>query len=222
MSRRVWVKFIKKFVKALLPPIVPYLITKLRVTFEKKEGGLFNGDDELFKRVIGDVKVYAEYGCGASTIWVAKNTMCEICSVDSSSEWIRKVENECGSRNRLTLHLADLGPVSAWGRPESYEKAQNFNDYTDWIWTNTRKPDLVLIDGRFRVCCFLTCLLKGKSGTKIIFDDYTNRPHYHLVEKYIKPIEICGRQALFLIPDKRTVDINNVILSIGQFRFVLD
>lgn len=211
----------KKILKALLPPFILFLVRKL-LALKAKKVGLFAGNDSLFKRLIKDTKIYAEYGCGATTIWVAKNSLCEIYSVDSSSEWIQKVENECRSINRFTLHLADVGLVGEMGRPQSYEKARNFNDYTDWIWTNTQKPDLVLIDGRFRVCCFLTCLLKGESGTKIIFDDYNNRPHYHFVEKYIKPIETCGRQALFVIPNKETVNIEDIGNSIKQFRFVFD
>lgn len=208
-----------KIIKSLLPPIVPYLVRKL---YAPLKNNLFDGDDELFKREVKDITLYAEYGCGASTIWVAKNTMCQIFSVDSSSEWIQKVENECEAKNRLTLYLADVGPVGAWGRPKSYEMSKNFNDYTDWIWTNKQKPELVLIDWRFRVCCFLTCLLNGVSGTKIIFDDYTNRPHYHFVEKYVKPIKTCGRQALFVIPDKDTINADDINISIKQFRFVFD
>jgi hypothetical protein len=38
------------------------------------------------------------------------------------------------------------------------------------------KPDLVLIDGRFRLACFLHPLLAAAPGTPILFDDYTNRP----------------------------------------------
>lgn len=209
-----------KVIKFLLPPIIPYLIIKIYALFKTRNDDLFDGDDDLFKRLIKDTRIYAEYGCGASTIWVAKSSNCRIYSVDSSSQWIQIVENECGSKNRPTLHLADLGPVGAWGRPVGYEKAHNFDDYTDWIWTNTQKPDLVLIDGRFRICCFLTCLLNGKSGTKIIFDDYVNRPLYHFVERYVKPIEKCGRQALFVIPEKETLDLDDIATLIKQFRFV--
>ena len=32
--------------------------------------------------------------------------------------------------------------------------------------------DCVLVDGRFRVCCFLTSLKNAEQGTRIIFDDY--------------------------------------------------
>ncbi len=51
---------------------------------------LFKGDDEIFKSVISDCEIYAEYGCGAHTIWVANTTAEKIYSTDSSGEWIQK------------------------------------------------------------------------------------------------------------------------------------
>jgi hypothetical protein len=184
---------------------------------------LFDGDDAMFKRTISKSSIYAEYGCGASTIWVAKNVGCEILSVDSSSEWISKVKNECAAYSKITLHLADVGEVGAWGFPVGYMKADNFSEYSDWIWTNNQKPNVILIDGRFRVCCFLTCVLNSEIGTKIIFDDYTNRPQYHYIENYVKPIETCGKQALFIVPKIcEIININSLKDSINKFRFVFD
>ena len=57
---------------------------------------------------------------------------------------------------------------------------------------------------------------------QIIFDDYTNRPQYHYVEKYIKPIETFGRQALFVVPKKETLNIHSLTDSINKFRYVFD
>jgi hypothetical protein len=122
----------------------------------------------------------------------------------------------------INLHFADVGPVGSWGRPIGYQRAANFNDYTDWIWASGRSPNVILVDGRFRVCCFLTCLVYGESGARILFDDYTNRPHYHFVEKYVKPSETCGRQALFVIPEKESLDIDSIVEDINKFRFVFD
>lgn len=46
-------------------------------------------------------------------------------------------------------------------------------------------PNLFLIDGRFRVCSFLTSLMMSKRGTVILFHDYYNRPDYHIIEQYL-------------------------------------
>ena len=166
--------------------------------------------------------IYGEYGCGASTNWVYKNTNSYILSVDSSDIWINRVRKSCGDANRIKLHYANVGPVADWGTPKNYNNSSNFIDYTDWLWNQTLLPNLILIDGRFRVCCFLTSLLHAKEGTLIFFDDYTNRPTYHIVERFIKPIKTCGRQALFSVPPKDKLDIDDIIFNINAFRFVFD
>ena len=61
-----------------------------------------------------------------------------------------------------------------------------------------------------------------KVGTKIIFDDYVNRPHYHFVEKYVSRINECGRQCLFVVPSKSSIDMDSLNKDIDFFRFVMD
>jgi len=55
----------------------------------------------------------------------------------------------------------------------------------------------VLVDGRFRVACFLASILSITEDTTIFFDDYVDRDYYHVVEEIIKPNRFCGRQAIF-------------------------
>ena len=79
-----------------------------------------------------------------------------------------------------------------------------------------------MIDGRFRVASFLTTLKKSKKGTKIIFDDYKSRPQYHVVEKIIKPKKMYFDQALFVVPEKKKMNITKINNLIKLFEFTLD
>lgn len=49
-----------------------------------------------------------------------------------------------------------------------------------------------MIDGRFRVACFLYSLLCAETGTVILFDDYSLRFRYHLVEDFCPKVESHG------------------------------
>jgi hypothetical protein len=60
----------------------------------------------------------------------------------------------------------------------------------------------------------------GAPGTHLLFDDYTDRPEYHLVEEFIKPVQTCGRQALFTIPEQ--LDQQLILTTARQFCYVLD
>lgn len=214
-----FIHFLKRILRNFLPPI----IFKIRNVLNKKyfRKSLFDGKNQLFKYALKDVEVYGEYGCGESTIYVAKNYNCQVMSIDSSIEWIRNVKDKCKNLSKVKLHHANIGIIENWGRPINYKNSENFPDYTDWLWQQKVQPDVVLIDGRFRVCCFLTCIFYARSGTKIIFDDY-NRERYHFVERFILPTKINQRQALFITNGSSSFDANELRKAIEQFRFVLD
>lgn len=160
---------------------------------------LFDGDDFLFKSLIKDVKIYFEYGSGLSTIYVYKNSNCKIFTVDTSKLWVKKIKKLTLSQksDRLNIKWVNVGDVGDWGYPKSFIMRENFLVYANWFWKKNQSPDLVLIDGRFRVFCFLTTLKYAPQGTKILFDDYLTRPFYHLVEEFLPVIDRCGRQVLF-------------------------
>ena len=184
---------------------------------------LFDGDDSLFKDVLKTSKIFGEYGCGSSTEWVLENTNANILSVDSSKVWINKISSgNAVYKKRLKLKYIDLGEVENWGRPVGYEKSYNFINYFNWIWNQDILPDTVLIDGRFRVCCFLTSIKYANENTKIIFDDYNNRPYYHVVEKFVKKEQTCGRQALFIVKNKNDINIDLLNIEINNFHYVMD
>ena len=212
---------IKKIIRNLTPPIIYKILSLISNIGKNKENELFDGEDILFKNTITNNHVYGEYGCGKSTDWVGKSFNGYIYSVDSDPYW--KLETSKVIENKkCQIYYADIGKVGNWGVPKNYKNENFFINYTNWIWNQKYKPTIVLIDGRFRVCCFLTTLIYGEEGTKIIFDDYNVREHYHYVEKYIKPIQKNKRQSLFIIPNKSNLNIGNIKKSIDNFRYVFD
>jgi hypothetical protein len=121
------------------------------------------------------------------------------CSGKFYAQWIDNVVSKIGRSMRACFIHVDLGPTGLWGNPISYERKHEIPNYLSAIWSTPLQPDTVLIDGRFRVACFLKSLISAKPKTRIIFDDYMNRPHYHIVEEIIRPRETCGRQSLFVV-----------------------
>ena len=185
---------------------------------------LFNGNDILFKKLINNSKTYLEYGSGKSTLWTLRNTNNKIYSIETDSYWKQKIFDSVSDEEdeRLNLKLIDIGPVKNFGRPISYFNYKNFYEYTDYYWKKNIQPDFILIDGRFRVCSFLSCLKYAKEGTPILFDDYTERKFYHIVEELISVHEYNENQALFVRPKKNLIDHNKLNEMIKNFRFVVD
>lgn len=207
---------------SLLPPILTEQIRGIKNGFIKRQSRLFDGNDKMFKEVLSSTSVYGEYGCGLSTVWVTQNTSCPVFSVDTSAYWIENTKKFINMPKRAQLHYVDAGEVGAWGRPKSFKNRSRFSEYTDWIWQQDEKPDTILIDGRFRVCCFLTILVKAQKGTKIIFDDYLEREQYHVAEDFVKKSDICGRQALFVVPEFSIEQITEARKELERFRYVMD
>ena len=175
---------------------------------------LFDGDDKLFKDLIKNIDTYFEYGCGKSTEYVYRYTNCNIYSVDTDQSWVKITQQLTNGKkdNRLNIDWIDVGKVEEWGYPITYAKRKYFFNYANNFYKKNYKPDLVLIDGRLRVFCFLTTLRHAPIGTKIIFDDYTNRPIYHVAEEFSPLLDKCGRQALFEVNSKAKNAINNKTL----------
>lgn len=62
--------------------------------------------------------------------------------------------------------------------------------------------DLILIDGRFRVACCLHCYNIIDKNTCIIFDDFLNRPEYHIVLDYYDIIEKTSDNIMVILKKK--------------------
>lgn len=154
---------------------------------------------------LADVDCFLEYGAGGSTVLAAEMGVSTIYSVESDRGFLDAVKGavcETASSVELIDHHVDIGATAEWGNPKDSSQAANWPLYASSIWSkilelDSRQPDLVLIDGRFRVACFLATLHFAKPGTTILFDDYHDRQHYHVVEKYLKPIARFGRMAEF-------------------------
>ena len=165
-------------------------------------GGLEALTEHLLK-----CETYLEYGCGGSTVLAAKSGVKRIIAVDTAETWLDTVKNHTKEFEAdITLKHCDLGPVKAWGYPVDKQKLREFHRYAILPWDEARAsgftPQVVFIDGRFRVACFLYSLMAAEPGTKILFDDYMNRPPYHEVEKFCPRAQARGRMGVFVVDKK--------------------
>ncbi|MCK8485473.1 glycosyltransferase family 2 protein [Aliiroseovarius sp. S2029] len=143
-----------------------------------------------------------EYGSGGSTFIAAAVPGCRTVTVESDWNWsatMRKALYRTNADKNVTVHWVDIGPTGPWGRPKSDTAWANYPKYALEVWDlpDFVAPDVVLIDGRFRVACFLACLFRCKKPTRILWDDYVGRENYYFAERYLKPSRQVGRMAVF-------------------------
>lgn len=164
-----------------------------------------------------------EYGSGGSTI-LAASLGKKIISVESSSTWLLELIGSAAEQElpgKIIPLYVDVGPTGDWGKPKDESKWKNWLNYPRLPWQycqqNRIDPDLVLIDGRFRVACFLATCAYVQKETTVLFDDYEERPHYHIVEKSFEKIDVIdGRMAVFKIKPNK-LDSNDLMNCLHYF-----
>ena len=120
---------------------------------------------------------YLEFGMGGSTLQAVRSGIAQVVAVDTDREWAAAVRSHAEIAPRIAdgsvsiLH-ADVGPVVAFGAPESDAAIRRWPSYIRLPWLEWDRrgsfPELVFVDGRFRVACCLSIVvahaLQGRSG----------------------------------------------------------
>lgn len=153
-------------------------------------------------------KCFLEYGAGGSTRLAMRNKVPVIYSVESDPDFahaMRRIIKREKGESQVKITVPPIGPTKIWGYPENKESVGKWPIYPLGIWDTIaaagHMPDLALVDGRFRLACTLTCLLKMKPGSTIIFDDYVGRERrYKDIESIIEPVALKDRTAVFTVP----------------------
>ncbi|MFN3548825.1 MAG: hypothetical protein ACK4U0_15170 [Mesorhizobium sp.] len=169
------------------------------------------GDPSLDAETLGSLeedmakaKGYLEYGSGGSTILASRLVNGAITTVESDREYLEAVRARLlgVEQSRLNLIHANIGTTSAWGKPLLPWRSTRWANYPEAPWKHIRYvPDLILIDGRFRLACALMCVLKLPQGWQgvIYIDDYMGREEYATIRKYAKEFMTIGRAVKFNI-----------------------
>lgn len=162
-------------------------------------------EESLLQKLFRGAKSYLEFGAGGSTVAaVSFGNIEHINVVESSKEWVDKLKGRSDvggaeKEGRLKFHLVDIGPVGPFGVPTSQQDAPKFPVYSSAVDAVAAQDglDLVLVDGRFRVACFLKALKISSPTTRIAIHDYSNREYYHLIEKYADKVESADKLSVF-------------------------
>lgn len=145
-----------------------------------------------------------------------------VLGAETDPRWLSLLASEIsqqGMGDRFKPLLLDIGLTKEWGYPDLANDAFNFQRGMQFVkaaiipWNAVCRmglePNTILIDGRFRIASFVVSAALSKRPLSIFFDDYVDRPAYHVVEKILKPVNIVGRAACF--------DISPGLISVDQF-----
>lgn len=162
-----------------------------------KEPWMTEAEKQLFYEVIADSNVILEFGSGGSTVYALEQGK-KVFSIESSKWFVRLMKKspvikKAIQDNNLLYYQVHMGTTKECSVPLD-------NDHGELYWKNSLenisstsipivtnywdKIDTVFIDGRYRVACALNALINFPKVKKFIIHDYTNRPQYHILEKF--------------------------------------
>ncbi len=183
----------------------------------------------LFERVLASGRRhYAEFGTGGSTLLASRAGFETLVGVESDAEWARKVREDPAiaplvAAGRASILHADIGPVGEWGSPVGRSMAERWPRYLATMWAEWDRrglfPDLVLVDGRFRVACCLSVALLAAATRQaplvLLHDVQDVRPAYRRVFDAFHLEEQAGTLCV-LSPRQRVSPAANLAGMLGR------
>ncbi|MCB9984037.1 MAG: hypothetical protein H6861_10305 [Rhodospirillales bacterium] len=146
-----------------------------------------------------------EYGCGGSAPLALERSK-RVVSVDNDERYISLLKKRFLDHSGFSALYRSLGPSGAWGYPVfTFNNAafrQKANAYISAPWdeldAERQKPDLVLVDGRFRVASILHSLKRANGhDTTFFLHDYEERPFYGVIRPFIDVLEHVDSALIF-------------------------
>ena len=177
-----------------------------------------------FHERIGRARRYLEFGSGSSTL-IATAAGVPTTAVESDAKFAEAVRNALGEAPQTRVLCPDIGMTENWGYPvftsPTAVRLARWRTYVDDPFVSLASPesfpDMVLVDGRFRVACALTSVAHAERlgvPVDVYIDDYAPRPYYHHIEQWLGTPEMIGRVARFdMQPGKLAQPISEADLT---------
>jgi hypothetical protein len=178
----------------------------------------------LLNRLLTDQVTYLEYGAGSSTLFALERAK-SVISVESDKHWMRAVLHRVPERHRakFTALPVDIGATGRLGLPvfrsPTQRRRAKWETYPLAPWRQGASPDVILIDGRFRVACAAATLLHARPGSIVIIDDFAEEVRgYGAVLPLLTATEVVDRAMVFGVP----ADLDRTAAAAILARAVLD
>jgi hypothetical protein len=160
---------------------------------------------------------YLEWGLGGSTAEALRAGAGLVVSVEGDATWIAGARRDAlvvaaKAEGRLRLLHADIGPTGEWGTPTDPATSARWAGYAEAPWAALAQagawPELVLVDGRFRVTCCLALAREalarpGQAPPRLMLHDVNaQRPYYAAVGIAWRQVERAGTLRVYRLRDR--------------------
>ena len=218
--------------------LLKFLLKQRFVGFEVPSSPHFDSDEATawFITKLKGSRKYLEYGTGGSTYLAAKLGV-NFIAVESDPHFLKSLRKKIvrdgfAKASGQTYHYANIGLTGYWGYPlrswrASAKRLERFRRYSDpppECFEGGTLPDLVLVDGRFRVACALKALrmLQHERGWTIVIDDYVTRPQYKAIADFAEIERYVGGRIAVLNAPKAAINQEQLEIAISRYETAPD
>ncbi|MGN6671438.1 MAG: hypothetical protein ACTHJ4_07885 [Candidatus Nucleicultricaceae bacterium] len=172
-----------------------------------------------WKKHVSNASVYVEYGGGGSTASALNMGPKVVITVESDFRFHKALKGISQSKSFIPLY-ADIGLTAKWGQPllKCPKNKWIYYPLAPILELDKRNlmPDVVLIDGRFRVASTLAMIFYTLSHkTVFLIDDFRDRPEYRILLEFLEPTAFHDR--LLEARIKPDIKAHRVLLSFIKF-----
>jgi hypothetical protein len=150
----------------------------------------------LWETTVRNSSHYFEFGLGASTIAAVGLHIPKITAVDSDLTWVTCVRDYIQramvleDSHKVDLVHVNIGPTGDWGHPTMGSCRHLWNAYPHAIESyGFPPPDVVFVDGRFRVASALVAMVHCGPDVTVVMHDFTIREQYKHILTYVDVVE---------------------------------
>jgi hypothetical protein len=191
----------------------------LNIHYISKQSTLDIESLRVIRQNMKGVSSYFEFGLGGSTLLALESDIQEVVSVETRIEHITSTVPKLGLEpyiygNRLHLKHYALGDTSEWGQPRVNPVKSKIYDY---IHSHaSRSPEMILIDGRYRIACCCSIYLR-QDNPQIVFGNFLSKDSYGVLEE-IYHFEQIGDTSMILRKKQQCATMAEKMLE----KFILD
>lgn len=175
----------------------------------------------LLWREMKKASSFFEYGSGGTTELACQaENLQHIVSVDGTREFLDALmyKSSCLQKStKWTPYYVDIGQSREFGYPIEHKPIQWAN-YTESVAKFQHlKPDLVLIDGRFRTTSALHTLLSSDPNTRIAIHDFYTRNSYLVLLDFTDIVDCIGN--LVILQKKPDAKHEEILRQLSNIMF---
>lgn len=182
-------------------------------------------DDNAVQQCLIRTKILLQYSCKSYTQEACMRTNIQkVIAVESDKALSDSVYKSIIQKEKLHMVYANLGEIDALGQPTSVEKFKNFHSYMVLPWALADKymltPDTILINGPFKIACFLYSLICAQEGAVILFNDFFKNPSYEIVRNYCALEKRHGDMGEFVV--RKNYVLSDISANIAKYSVIAD